>query len=89
VLENVILDPKTREPDYAASDKTENTRVTYPVRFIENAVIPSVGSHPKNVIFLTADAFGVLPPVESSRASRRCTTSSTATHRSSRVPKRA
>jgi phosphoenolpyruvate carboxykinase (ATP) len=63
VLENVILDPTTREPDYAASDKTENTRVTYPVRFIEDAVIPSVGSHPKNVIFLTADAFGVLPPV--------------------------
>ncbi|MCI0631873.1 MAG: phosphoenolpyruvate carboxykinase (ATP) [Phycisphaerales bacterium] len=63
VLENVILDPKTREPDYDSAKKTENTRVTYPVSFIPDAVIPSVGGHPKNVIFLTADAFGVLPPV--------------------------
>lgn len=63
VLENVVLDPKTRVPDYDSAEKTENTRVTYPVRFIEDAVIPSVGAHPKNVIFLTADAFGVLPPV--------------------------
>lgn len=63
VLENVVIDPETREPDYDDGSKTENTRVTYPVNFIENAVIPSVGSHPRNVIFLTADAFGVLPPV--------------------------
>ncbi len=63
VLENVVLDPDSREPDYDSAAKTENTRVTYPVNFIENAVIPSVGGHPKNVIFLTADAFGVLPPV--------------------------
>jgi phosphoenolpyruvate carboxykinase (ATP) len=63
VLENVILDPATRVPDYDSSKKTENTRVTYPVSFIPNAVIPSVGGHPRNVIFLTADAFGVLPPV--------------------------
>ena len=63
VLENVILDPVTRVPDYDSSKKTENTRVTYPVSFIPSAVIPSVGGHPKNVIFLTADAFGVLPPV--------------------------
>ena len=63
VLENVILDPDTRVPDYDDGSKTENTRVTYPVSFIDNAVIPSVGKHPRNVIFLTADAFGVLPPV--------------------------
>jgi phosphoenolpyruvate carboxykinase (ATP) len=63
VLENVTLDPQTREPDYNSAEKTENTRVTYPVSFIPGAVIPSVGGHPKNVIFLTADAFGVLPPV--------------------------
>ncbi|HRQ74898.1 MAG TPA: phosphoenolpyruvate carboxykinase (ATP) [Phycisphaerales bacterium] len=63
VLENVIIDPDTRVPDYDSAKKTENTRVTYPVSFIENAKIPSVGGHPKNVIFLTADAFGVLPPV--------------------------
>jgi phosphoenolpyruvate carboxykinase (ATP) len=63
VLENVILDSVTRVPDYDSAKKTENTRVTYPVSFIPGAVIPSVGGHPRNVIFLTADAFGVLPPV--------------------------
>jgi len=63
VLENVILDPESRVPDYDDASKTENTRVTYPVSYIPNAVIPSVGGHPRNVIFLTADAFGVLPPV--------------------------
>ncbi len=63
VLENVVLDPDTREPDYDADTKTENTRVTYPVSYIPGAKIPSVGEHPKNVVFLAADAFGVLPPV--------------------------
>ncbi len=63
VLENVIIDDRTREPDYNDGRLTENTRVTYPVDFIEGAVIPSVGSHPKNVIFLTADAYGVIPPI--------------------------
>ncbi len=63
VIENVVLDPITREPDYDDGSRTENTRVTYPVNFIENARIPSVAGHPKNVIFLTADAYGVLPPV--------------------------
>ncbi len=63
VLENVDLDPATRKPDYDSAKHTENTRVTYPVDFIPGARIPSVGGHPKNVIFLTADAFGVLPPV--------------------------
>jgi phosphoenolpyruvate carboxykinase (ATP) len=63
VLENTIVHPETREPDYDSAKITENTRVTYPVDFIDGAVIPSMGSHPKNVIFLTADAYGVLPPV--------------------------
>lgn len=63
VLENVIYDEHSRVPDYHDSSITENTRVTYPVAFIPGARIPSVGKHPKNVIFLTADAFGVLPPV--------------------------
>jgi phosphoenolpyruvate carboxykinase (ATP) len=63
VLENTVIDPDTRVPDYDLGTKTENTRVTYPVDFIPGACIPSVGGHPKNVIFLTADAFGVLPPV--------------------------
>ena len=63
VLENVILDPVTRVPDYDDDSRTENTRAAYPVEHIDHAVIPGFGGHPKNVVFLTADAFGVLPPV--------------------------
>jgi phosphoenolpyruvate carboxykinase (ATP) len=63
VLENVVLDRKTRRPDFDSAAITENTRAAYPLEFIDNAVIPSVGGQPKNVIFLTADAFGVLPPI--------------------------
>lgn len=63
VLENVVLDPETREPDYDDGSLTENTRAAYPVEFIDNAVIPGRGGHPRNVVFLTADAFGVLPPI--------------------------
>ena len=63
VLENTVVDPDTRVPDYDSAAKTENTRVTYPVSFIAHARQPSMAGHPKNVIFLTADAFGVLPPV--------------------------
>ncbi len=63
VLENTVIDPVTRKPDYDSAKLTENTRVTYPVDFIDGAVIPSMGGHPKNVIFLTADAYGVVPPV--------------------------
>jgi phosphoenolpyruvate carboxykinase (ATP) len=63
VLENVVLDPNTRVPNYDDESVTENTRAAYPVDFIDNAVIPGVGSHPRNVVFLTADAFGVLPPI--------------------------
>src|SRR5262249_30468741 len=63
VLENVVIDPHTRKPDFDSAAITENTRAAYPLSFIENAVIPSVGGPPENVIFLTADAFGVLPPI--------------------------
>jgi phosphoenolpyruvate carboxykinase (ATP) len=63
VLENVVIDPYTRKPDFDSAAITENTRAAYPLSFIENAVIPSVGGQPQNVIFLTADAFGVLPPI--------------------------
>src|SRR5947208_1603372 len=57
VLENVVLKPGDNEPDYDSEALTENTRAAYPVDFIENAVIPGIGGHPKTVIFLTADAF--------------------------------
>src|SRR5579864_8988195 len=63
VLENVTLDKVTHVPDYNDDSRTENTRCAYPVDYIEGAVIPGIGGHPKNIIFLTADAFGVLPPI--------------------------
>jgi phosphoenolpyruvate carboxykinase (ATP) len=63
VLENVTLDPETRVPDYNDESRTENTRCAYPVDYIDGAVIPGMGGHPKSVLFLTADAFGVLPPI--------------------------
>jgi phosphoenolpyruvate carboxykinase (ATP) len=63
VLENVTLDKETHVPDYNDDSRTENTRCAYPVDYIDGAVIPGIGGHPKNVIFLTADAFGVLPPI--------------------------
>ena len=63
ILENVILDPATRQPDFDDVSITENTRVSYPIHYIPNAVIPGRGAHPKNVLFLTCDAFGVLPPI--------------------------
>jgi len=63
VVENVVVDPDTREPDYTDASITENTRAAYPVEFIDGAVLPSVGGHPKHLFFLAADAFGVLPPI--------------------------
>jgi len=64
LLENVVYDEKSGEIDFADQSKTENTRVSYPIHHIRNIVTPvSRGTHPKKVIFLTADAFGVLPPV--------------------------
>lgn len=63
LVENVTLDEETGEYDFKDESVTENTRVGYPVEFIPNAAIPSVGTIPKTVIFLTADAFGVLPPI--------------------------
>lgn len=63
VLENVVLDPVTREPDFTDDSLTENTRAAYPVEFIPRAVQSGMGGHPRHILFLTADAFGVLPPV--------------------------
>jgi phosphoenolpyruvate carboxykinase (ATP) len=63
VLENVKYDPETRVVDYDDVSITDNTRCSYPIEYIPGAKIPCVSGHPQNVIFLTADAFGVLPPV--------------------------
>ncbi|WP_134703958.1 phosphoenolpyruvate carboxykinase (ATP) [Ammoniphilus sp. YIM 78166] len=63
VLENVVLDEETRIPDYDNGSLTENTRAAYPVDFIPGAMIPGEAGHPKVIVFLTADAFGVLPPI--------------------------
>jgi phosphoenolpyruvate carboxykinase (ATP) len=63
VLENVVMDPVTRRLDFNSEEYTENTRAAYRVHFIENAQIPGLGGHPSDVVFLTADAFGVLPPI--------------------------
>ncbi|WLR41180.1 phosphoenolpyruvate carboxykinase (ATP) [Bacillus carboniphilus] len=63
VLENVVIDDKMREADYDRSDYTENTRAAYPLEAMDNIVLPSVAGHPSTIIFLTADATGVLPPI--------------------------
>ena len=63
ILENIVFYPNTRTPDYTNKDITENTRVSYPIFHIPNALEPSMGGHPKNIFFLTCDAFGVLPPI--------------------------
>lgn len=63
LLENTNYFPGTRNVDFANIDKTENTRVAYPIHYISNAMEPSVAPVPKNIFFLTADAFGVLPPI--------------------------
>ena len=67
LLENVDYDEDTKIVDYYDGSKTENTRVSYPINFIENSVFaqghPSVADHPEKIIFLTCDAYGILPPV--------------------------
>lgn len=63
ILENIKFFEGTRTPDYSNTDITQNTRVSYPIHHIDNALEPSKGGMPKNVFFLTCDAFGVLPPI--------------------------
>jgi phosphoenolpyruvate carboxykinase (ATP) len=63
VLENVVYDDYSREVDYDDGTLTENTRLNYPLEMIPYAKFPSLGAHPKNIIFLTCDASGVLPPI--------------------------
>jgi phosphoenolpyruvate carboxykinase (ATP) len=63
VLENVVLNPKTRVPDFTDASLTENTRAAYPMESIPNHVPGGQGRHPHRILFLTCDAFGVLPPL--------------------------
>jgi phosphoenolpyruvate carboxykinase (ATP) len=63
ILENVVLHESDRTIEFDDGSITENTRASYPIHYIPNAVIPGMGGHPRNVVFLTADAFGVLPPI--------------------------
>ena len=63
VLENVVFDPVTRMPDFDDAAKTENSRCAYPIHFIPNASETGRAGHPRNIVMLTADAFGVLPPI--------------------------
>ena len=63
LVENVVMDPETREFDFDDASLAENSRVGYPIHYINNAKLEGVGGTPKTVIFLTADAFGVLPPI--------------------------
>jgi phosphoenolpyruvate carboxykinase (ATP) len=63
ILENVVLEPGTKKVDFSNQSITENTRASYPLHYIRNHVPSGKGTHPKHVVFLTADAFGVLPPI--------------------------
>ena len=65
VMENVVIRDESREPDFDDGSLTENTRVAYPLDYIDGAMMPSIAGHPKVVVFLTADAFGVMPPIAS------------------------
>ena len=63
VIENMVYDKRTRELDFTDASLTANTRAAYPLSFIANASPDGIGGHPKNIIMLTCDAFGVLPPI--------------------------
>jgi len=63
ILENIVFEEGTTKVDFTDSSKTENTRVSYPIDYIDNIAVPSVGGHPTNIFFLTCDAYGVLPPI--------------------------
>lgn len=72
VVENVVYDEETMIPDYVDDSITENTRVGYPLDYISNAMESGMGGHPKVVIFLTADAFGVMPPIAKLDINQAC-----------------
>ncbi|MBL8589134.1 MAG: phosphoenolpyruvate carboxykinase [Methylobacteriaceae bacterium] len=70
VFENITLDPHTRRPDFDDGSRTENTRIAYPIDYIPNASPTGRAGHPKNIVMLTCDAFGVLPPIAKLDASQ-------------------
>ncbi len=63
ILENIVFEGDSTTVDFSNGSKTENTRVSYPIHYIDNIATPSVGGHPTNIFFLTCDAYGVLPPI--------------------------
>src|SRR5205807_8281685 len=63
VLENVVVDPMTRAIDLDSAEITENTRASYPIHYVPNHVPGGMGGHPSHVVFLTCDAYGILPPL--------------------------
>src|SRR5262249_38083923 len=63
ILENVVVDPVTRDVNFDDATITENTRASYPIHFIPNHIAAGRAAHPRNVVFLTADAFGIFPPI--------------------------
>ncbi len=89
VLENVVIDPATGRLDLDDGAHTENTRACYPLDFIPNTSATGIAGTPENIVMLTADAFGVLPPISRLTPSRRCTTSSRDTPRALPAPRRA
>ena len=90
ILENVVLDPLSRRLDLNDDALTENTRGAYPLDYIENYLPPKMAGHPRNVIFLTCDATGVMPPIARLDArTRPSTTSSPATPARSPAPRSA
>jgi phosphoenolpyruvate carboxykinase (ATP) len=82
----VVLDPVTAATDFDDATLTENTRSSYPLDFIPNASATGRGGHPKNIVMLTCDAFGVLPPISRLSPERRCTISFRAIPRASPAP---
>jgi hypothetical protein len=81
VLENVVFTERSRDVDFHDCSLTENTRAAYPIQFIQNARIPCVGPHPKNIIMLCCDAYGVLPPVSKLTPAQTMYVSTDAAHR--------
>ena len=63
ILENVVIDKESKVPDYDDGSLTENTRAAYPLEYIKDAILEGSAGHPKNIVFLTCDAFGVMPPI--------------------------